>query len=83
MKKIILLLPMLLLFGCNESENVKMNFSSVTSDHKGVKINGVGVGNFVIDSCEYIGQVNGWNNDWLTHKGNCKYCIERVKNNCK
>ena len=34
-----------------------------------------------IDGCEYI-LVNGQQNHEpaLTHKGNCKYCIERTKN---
>ncbi len=34
---------------------------------------------YVIDSCEYIGYINNWNADILTHKGNCKYCIKRNK----
>jgi len=34
---------------------------------------------YVIDSCEYIGLVYGQNSDKLTHKGNCKFCIERSK----
>ncbi len=29
----------------------------------------------VVDSCEYIYQ-----NDWFTHKGNCKFCIKRKFN---
>lgn len=35
---------------------------------------------YVIDSCEYIGKIGGYNNDVLTHKGNCKFCAERNKN---
>lgn len=31
---------------------------------------------YVIDSCEYIGYINA---TFLTHKGNCKFCIERSK----
>lgn len=26
----------------------------------------------VVDSCEYV-----CNGNWFSHKGNCKYCIER------
>ena len=34
-----------------------------------------------IDSCEYV--VNYFDmNYFFAHKGNCKYCTERAKNNC-
>jgi hypothetical protein len=46
-------------------------------------INGVIVKNFTIDSCEYIGNVRGFTRDFLTHKGNCKFCAERSKKNCQ
>lgn len=29
---------------------------------------------YVIDSCEYIGYINVYQSDFLTHKGNCKFC---------
>ena len=32
---------------------------------------------YTIDSCEYIGVLQGLNGDWATHKGNCKYCKQR------
>lgn len=34
---------------------------------------------YIIDSCEYIGICKGAQNDFLAHKGNCKYCFERNK----
>lgn len=34
---------------------------------------------YEIDSCEYIGHINAFNSDFLTHKGNCKFCTERSK----
>jgi len=34
---------------------------------------------YAIDSCEYIGDINGFHSDVLTHKGNCKFCAERSK----
>lgn len=34
---------------------------------------------YVIDSCEYIGDVYGGSGNYLTHKGNCKFCIQRSK----
>lgn len=38
---------------------------------------------YIIDSCEYIGLINVYHSsDLLTHKGNCKFCTERNKNNC-
>lgn len=33
----------------------------------------------IIDSCEYIYE-NGGNASWGSHKGNCKFCKERLKN---
>ena len=32
---------------------------------------------YIIDSCEYIGHINAFNSDFLTHKGNCKFCRSR------
>ncbi|MDA3856430.1 MAG: hypothetical protein PF569_09295 [Candidatus Woesearchaeota archaeon] len=29
---------------------------------------------YVIDSCEYIGFINAYRSDFITHKGNCKFC---------
>jgi hypothetical protein len=45
-------------------------------------VDGNGIRNvrlYVIDSCEYIGHINAFNSDFLTHKGNCKFCTERSK----
>lgn len=33
---------------------------------------------YEIDSCEYIGSMK-YQNEMLTHKGNCKYCLQRNK----
>lgn len=35
---------------------------------------------YVIDSCEYLGYIRN-NGNFLTHKGNCSFCIERNKKN--
>lgn len=32
---------------------------------------------YIIDSCEYVGYVGGSQNDYLAHKGNCRFCKER------
>ena len=34
---------------------------------------------YVIDSCEYIGILDLGNGNYLAHKGNCKFCTERRK----
>ncbi len=47
-------------------------------------VDGSGIRNvrlYVIDSCEYIGHINAFNSDVLTHKGNCKFCAERIEKN--
>ena len=38
---------------------------------------GIGVEIVTIDSCEYI-KVNNGNASWGSHKGNCKFCVERL-----
>jgi hypothetical protein len=37
---------------------------------------------YEIDGCEYI-KIESGRYGWGSHKGNCKFCAERVKNNCK
>ena len=32
---------------------------------------------YVIDSCEYVGICEGGQDDFLAHKGNCRFCAER------
>lgn len=34
---------------------------------------------YVIDSCEYVGICEGSQHDFLAHKGNCRFCLERNK----
>lgn len=47
------------------------------------EINWQGFEIIVIDSCEYINQYEGGYVGYrFTHKGNCKFCAERSKNNC-
>ena len=38
---------------------------------------------YTIDSCEYIGYAAGSQYDFLAHKGNCKFCAERRKQEFK
>jgi len=44
-----------------------------------VKINGKPFSTYIIDSCEYIGYIHSSQSDVITHKGNCKFCINRNK----
>jgi hypothetical protein len=52
---------------------------NVTVEETITKINGRPISVYVIDSCEYIGNVYGGHGDMITHKGNCKFCAERSK----
>lgn len=71
MKKLLVL--SLLLFGC-ETRNARIETTTTT-------ISGRNIDLYIIDSCEYIGKITGTQSDFLTHKGNCKYCTERNKLN--
>jgi len=55
---------------------------NVTVEKTITKISGRSISVYVIDSCEYIGNVYGGHGDIITHKGDCKFCAERSKNNC-
>ncbi len=65
------LLVSIILLGCERDGEVVSSLND-----KDIKI-------YVIDNCEYIGDVRGGSRDFLTHKGNCKFCAERAKINCK
>ena len=65
------LLVAVIFCGC-ESKNVAVE-ETIT------KISGRPISIYIIDSCEYIGNVYGGHGDMITHKGNCKYCVERSK----
>jgi hypothetical protein len=53
-----------------ESKNVSVESTDVV-------VNGREINTYIIDSCEYIGEIRDYNTDILTHKGNCKFCEER------
>lgn len=72
MKKLILL--SVILIGC-----VNPDGKRVSHNYSGYNIGGFEINQFTIDSCEYVGVMNCGNANVLTHKGNCKYCIERNK----
>ena len=83
MKKLVFLMGLFLLASCDDG--------SETYDQKTTEVEDIGGLEFEysdmdvyhiqeIDGCEYI-LVNGMDNrePALTHKGNCKYCLERNK----
>ena len=66
MKKIILLaLAALLMAGCNEKSTQSKELC--------------GTGIYIVDSCEYVGWAIGSRAGILAHKGNCRFCTERRK----
>ena len=65
MKKILLLLIVCFLFSC--TKNIKKSDTNFTYNGQDIII-------LEVDSCEYIMMSNT-----LTHKGNCKYCKQRLE----
>lgn len=65
------LLVSVIFCGC-ESKGVTVEETTTTINGREIKI-------YTIDSCEYIGEIHGGNGDLITHKGNCKFCVERSK----
>ena len=57
--------------GC-EMKNVQTEYTATTIAGREIKI-------YIIDSCEYIGNIYSSRGDVFTHKGNCKFCAERSK----
>ena len=70
MKKLLLLvLTTMMMVGCDQQQFA----NSVTKDDFGV---------CVYDSCEYLIAAHGYKG-FLAHKGNCKFCAERRKQELK
>ena len=66
MKKIILLaLVALMMVGCAEKSTQPIELHEMNT--------------YIIDSCEYVGRGIGSQAGILAHKGNCKFCAERRK----
>lgn len=83
--KNLLFITIIFLFGCkakNDKDYIETNpkylgkYSTVEDDSIGAATS---LYTIEIDSCEYIGHLSAYNSDVLTHKGNCKYCIQRNK----
>lgn len=82
MKKFLFLIGLSLLVSCsNEPETGSTTQSVTNNQYKEFEYSDMDVYHIQeIDGCEYI-LVNGTANSEpaLTHKGNCKYCLERNK----
>lgn len=66
MKKIILLaLTVLIMVGCDGKSTQPIEVH--------------GANTYIIDSCEYVGRYIGSRSGILAHKGNCRFCAERRK----
>lgn len=78
MKKLILICILLstVFYSCSRHRGgLEVEESSLFDDY--VVVN-QGVQVLVIDSCEYVWCKNGYGAG-IAHKGNCKFCIERLK----
>jgi hypothetical protein len=73
-KSSIYLLVAVIFFGCGEGNVEQKSTSYRLSGCDDVLI-------VVIDSCEYL-RFSCGNATWGSHKGNCRFCAERRKNNC-
>lgn len=70
MKKLLLLvLAAIMMVGCDQQQYA----NDITKDDFGV---------CVYDSCEYLIAAHGYKG-FLAHKGNCKFCAERRKQELK
>lgn len=75
MKKLILLaLTALVMVGCDEAGRISQDGVVPVAYKKDIYEYWI----VIIDSCEYINYYQG-----LAHKGNCKYCAERRKQELK
>ena len=83
MKKLIFLIALFLFASCGEDDEVTIEENIGLKDSSYIKFEYGAIDVYhiqEIDGCEYI-LVNGRENTEpaLTHKGNCKYCLERNK----
>ena len=76
--KALILAALLMGSSCSEKNKVNISEGMVVGSY-GNAMQTYGMVVYTIDSCEYIGVLTGLNNDWVTHKGNCKYCKQRLK----
>ena len=63
----------------NETNTIDEEYSVIENIPAINRVGVCGIRLYVIDSCEYVGYINCSNGDFLTHKGNCKFCQVRKK----
>lgn len=79
MKKIITTLLLSIIFiSCNNTKSRNTNENEIFTTKLG-RYDKV-FRTTIIDSCEYLYADQGSNGQIITHKGNCKFCEERKKN---
>ena len=84
MKKILILVVVLFaMISCNEQPDTNV-YHEAEKTNDVYTVDGLRLRTIVIDSCEYlIGREFELSGDYgfgyLSHKGNCKYCAERRK----
>lgn len=69
---VVLFFVLLLFTSCYDSRNVSIKNTDFEINSKIIYL-------YILDSCEYFGSVRGSHGDFLTHKGDCKYCLIRNK----
>jgi len=76
-KIIYLILAAIIFYGCEKApkQEIYPTINKIGVEDKSIR----DIRLYVIDSCEYIGYVDMSSSDFLTHKGNCKFCAERNK----
>lgn len=66
MRKIIILaLTALMMIGCSKNRTQPRELHEMST--------------YIVDSCEYVGLAIGSRSGVLAHKGNCRFCAERRK----
>lgn len=65
---VLLALTALMMVGCDE----RQPDGTYINTHKTYRV-------YVIDSCEYYGVLDCGNGNFLAHKGNCRYCQQRMR----
>lgn len=67
------MLAVIFLVGCDEKKQI----SNIKNEYN-LKAGGCPMKIYVVDGCEYIGRVTAISyGNFLTHKGNCKFCLAR------
>lgn len=78
--KISIILLSLFFLGCDIGSCISnQQKSSKLIIETGVEVNGYVISIIEFDSCQYLVSGVGYAQA-ITHKGNCKFCLERIKN---